>query len=59
MEKLNHQEVESVQGGALLLSCCSIDLGIMTLKYDAFELVIGQDFSADYGPNLSSAYNRL
>lgn len=56
---LTEDEMEAVSGGSLTLSCCSFDIGFMTVNWDAFKIQIGGAFSADYGTQLSSAYNRL
>ncbi len=59
MEELKNKDLENLYGGALILSCCSLDIGIMTLEFDGFKINIGQNFNADYGMEFLSPYNRL
>ncbi|GGW77745.1 hypothetical protein [Alteromonas halophila] len=59
LTELTDKDIEDVTGAALTLSCCSFDIGMMTLSWDAFNIEIGGAFNADYGMVRSSAYNRL
>ncbi|AXR06755.1 hypothetical protein [Salinimonas sediminis] len=59
LEELNVTQCAAVGAGTLTLRCCSVDISIMTLSWDGFEITIGADFNAGYGKFRGSAYNRL
>lgn len=59
MIELEEREREAVSGGGLEIHCCSLDIGILTIKWDAFVIDAGAGMSMNYGDNLQSAYNRL
>ena len=59
LEELDAAQCTAVGAGSLTLRCCSVDISIMTLSWDGFEITIGADFNAGYGKFRGSAYNRL
>ncbi|MEW9798580.1 hypothetical protein [Alteromonas sp. CYL-A6] len=59
MIELKEDECEAVSGGGLEIHCCSLDIGIVTIKWDAFVINTGAGMSMNYSDNLRSAYNRL
>ncbi|BFT30180.1 hypothetical protein D210916BOD24_13560 [Alteromonas sp. D210916BOD_24] len=59
MTELTDDEICDVSGASLEIHCCSIDLGIFTVKWDVFVLDVGASLAVNYGDNFQSAYNRL